>query len=273
LASSDAIRRGPSDGHAIAAMQHVAGRFVAQEYARDALRPVCYACGMTYIITPPAIASLPVIGSDQRFPIRRVFCIGRNYAEHAREMGASVDKSAPMFFCKPADAVVSDGADVRYPQVTQDLHHEVEMVVALGAGGHDLTPEQATALIWGYGVGLDLTRRDLQAQAKAKGHPWDVAKAFDHSAPVSALRRASEVALDGHSVLRLSVNGELRQETTLGEMVHGVPQIIAALSTLFELKAGDLIFTGTPAGVAALQRGDRFHAELVGVAELDGQVV
>jgi fumarylpyruvate hydrolase len=233
----------------------------------------CYAYGMTYIIDPPAVSSLPIIGSDQRFTIRRVFCIGRNYAEHAREMGATVDKSAPMFFCKPADAVVSDGADVPYPQATHELHHEVEMVVALGGGGHDLTPEQASLLVWGYGVGLDLTRRDLQAQAKAKGHPWDVAKAFDHSAPISALRPAAEAALDANSVLQLSVNGELRQQTTLGEMVHDVPQIIAALSTLFELKAGDLIFTGTPAGVAALQRGDRFHAELVGIAELDGHVV
>ena len=234
---------------------------------------VCYACDMTYIIDRPVVPSLPVIGSDKRFPIRRVFCIGRNYAEHAREMGATVDKAAPMFFCKPADAVVSDGADVRYPQATSDLHHEVEMVVALGGGGHDLTPEQASSLVWGYGVGLDLTRRDLQAQAKAKGHPWDVAKAFDDSAPVSALRAATEVSLDANSVLRLSVNGELRQQITLSEMVHGVPQIIAALSTLFELKAGDLIFTGTPAGVAALQRGDRFHAELVGVAELNGRIV
>jgi fumarylpyruvate hydrolase len=228
---------------------------------------------MTYTIVPPALPSLPIIGSDQRFPIRRVFCIGRNYAEHAREMGASVDKSAPMFFCKPADAVVSDGADVPYPSATVDLHHEVEMVVALGSGGRDLSPEQAAAVVWGYGVGLDLTRRDLQAQAKAKGHPWDVAKAFDHSAPVSALLPAAEATLDANSVLQLSINGKLRQRTTLGEMVHGVPQIIAALSTLFELKGGDLIFTGTPAGVAALQRGDRFHAELTGVAELDGQIV
>jgi fumarylpyruvate hydrolase len=229
--------------------------------------------GMTYIIAAPAVPSLPVLGSDQRFPIRRVFCIGRNYADHAGEMGATVDRERPMFFCKPADGVVSDGADVPYPSVTTSLHHEVEMVVALAAGGSNIAPERATALIFGYGVGLDLTRRDLQAEAKAKGHPWDVAKAFDHSAPVSALRPASAVTLDAHSVLRLSVNGELRQQTTLGEMVHGVPQIIAALSRLFELKAGDLLFTGTPAGVAALQRGDRFHAELVGVAELDGRIV
>ena len=228
---------------------------------------------MNYIIDAPAIPTLPVIGSDRRFPVRRVFCIGRNYAEHAREMGATVDKSAPMFFCKPADAVVADGADVAYPQATTELHHEVEMVVALGAGGHDLSPRQAAALVWGYGVGLDLTRRDLQAQAKAKGHPWDVAKGFDHSAPVSALRPAGAAAVAAQTMLRLSVNGELRQQSTLGEMVHDVPHILAALSTLFELKAGDLVFTGTPAGVAALQRGDRFHAELVGVAELDGRVV
>ncbi|MGY3039969.1 fumarylpyruvate hydrolase [Rhodanobacter sp. TND4EL1] len=227
---------------------------------------------MTYAIDPPATPSLPIIGSDLRFPVRRVFCIGRNYAEHAREMGASVDKSAPMFFCKPSDAVVADGADVPYPSATAELHHEVEMVVALAAGGSSIAPEQAQALIFGYGVGLDLTRRDLQAQAKAKGHPWDVAKAFDHSAPVSALRRASEVTLAADAELRLEVNGELRQQACLGEMVHDVPHIIAALSRLFELKAGDLIFTGTPAGVAALGRGDRFHAELVGVAELDGRV-
>ena len=227
---------------------------------------------MNTVIPSPAQPSLPVAGRAERFPVRRIFCIGRNYADHAKEMGATVDMSNPMFFTKPADAVVTDGADVPYPSATSDLHHEVEMVVALGGGGHDLTPEQATALVWGYGVGLDLTRRDLQAQAKAKGHPWDVAKAFDHSAPVSALRPAAEVRVDAGTVLRLSVNGELRQQSTLGEMVHGVPQIIAALSALFELKPGDLVFTGTPAGVAALQRGDRFHAELVGIAELDGRV-
>jgi fumarylpyruvate hydrolase len=228
---------------------------------------------MSYAITPPTIPSLPILGSDQRFPVRRVFCIGRNYAEHAREMGATVDKDTPMFFCKPADAIVADGADVPYPQATQDLHHEVEMVVALGAGGRDIPLERAASLIWGYGVGLDLTRRDLQAIAKAKSHPWDVAKGFDHSAPVSALRPADQVALSDGTTLSLSVNGQQRQQGRLGDMVHGVAEIIAILSTLFELKAGDLIFTGTPAGVAALQRGDRFHAEVAGVATLDGQVV
>ncbi len=228
---------------------------------------------MKTIIPAPATPSLPVVGSEQRFPVRRIFCIGRNYADHAKEMGSTVDKAAPIFFCKPADAVVSDGADVPYPQATSDLHHEVEMVVALGDGGRDLTPEQSSALIWGYGVGLDLTRRDLQAQAKAKGNPWDTGKAFDHSAPVSALRAASDVDVNAQTTLQLEVNGSPRQHTTLGEMVHSVPEIIAALSHLFELKAGDLIFTGTPAGVAALQRGDAFYAELQGVAELRGRIV
>jgi len=227
---------------------------------------------MSYAITPPVVPSLPVLGSDLRFPVRRIFCIGRNYAEHAREMGATVDKDTPLFFCKPADAVVTDGADVPYPQATSDLHHEVEMVVALGGGGRDIPVARAESLVWGYGVGLDLTRRDLQAVAKAKSHPWDVAKAFDHSAPVSALRPAREAHLGANTTLTLSINGEQRQLGKLGDMVHGVAEIIAILSTLFELKAGDLIFTGTPAGVSALKRGDRFHAELAGVAVLEGRV-
>ncbi len=228
---------------------------------------------MPYVIEPPAIASLAVIGSKERFPVRRVFCIGRNYAEHAREMGVTVDAGTPMFFCKPADAVVSDDGDVPYPPLTDDLHHEVEMVLALGAGGSNVDAESAAALIYGYGVGLDLTRRDLQRQVKARAHPWEIAKAFDHSAPVSALCPASRATPDPDTVLRLHVNDELRQQASLAEMVHGVPQIIAALSTLFELKAGDLVFTGTPSGVAALHRGDRFHAELQGIAELRGRIV
>lgn len=228
---------------------------------------------MRYAIDPPAIPSLPILGREERFPIRRVFCIGRNYAEHAREMGATVDASAPMFFCKPADAVLAYGTDVPYPTATSELHHEVEMVVALKAGGSNLDAGQAAQAVFGYGVGLDLTRRDLQAIAKAKGHPWDVAKAFDHSAPVSALRPAGETTLHAGTRISLAVNGQVRQQGRLGEMVHGVADIIAALSTLFELKPGDLIFTGTPAGVAALQRGDRFRAEVEGVAVLESRIV
>ena len=227
---------------------------------------------MTYIIDAPAIPSLPVIGSEQRFPVRRIFCIGRNYADHAKEMGAAVEPGLPMFFCKPADAVVTDGADVPYPSSTHELHHEVEMVVALASGGTDIAADQALACVLGYGVGLDLTRRDLQAQMKAKGHPWDIAKSFDHSAPVSALRRAGDTPPGPDSSLRLWVNDALRQQGVLGDMLHAVPQIIAALSTLFELKAGDLIFTGTPAGVAALERGDRFRAELADIAVLQGRI-
>ena len=227
---------------------------------------------MNTIIPAPAQPSIPVVGQTARFPVRRIFCIGRNYADHAREMGASVDKANPMFFTKPADAIVTDGADVPYPSATSDLHHEVEMVVALGAGGSDLTVEQAGELVWGYGVGLDLTRRDLQAQAKAKGAPWDVAKAFDHSAPISALVPASEVTPTSATRVALEINGELRQEATLGDMLLDVPEILSALSKLFELKAGDIVYTGTPAGVSALVRGDMFRATLDGVATLEGRV-
>jgi fumarylpyruvate hydrolase len=228
---------------------------------------------MNTVIPPPAPPSIPVAGRAERFPVRRVFCIGRNYADHAREMGASVDKANPMFFTKPADAIVTDGADVPYPSATNDLHHEVEMVVALGAGGSNLSVDEARALVWGYGVGLDLTRRDLQAQAKAKGAPWDVAKGFDHSAPVSALVPASEASPEAATRIVLEINGETRQQATLADMVLDVPEILSALSRLFELKAGDIVYTGTPAGVAALQRGDRFRATLEGIATLEGRVV
>ncbi|HXE76921.1 MAG TPA: fumarylacetoacetate hydrolase family protein [Rhodanobacter sp.] len=228
---------------------------------------------MTYAFTPPTIPSLPIQGSDQRYPVHRIFCIGRNYAEHAREMGATPEAGTPMFFCKPADAIVSDGADTPYPPLTSELHHEVEMVVALGGGGRDIAAARVPELIFGYGVGLDLTRRDLQRQVKAKGHPWEIAKGFDHSAPLSALQPASAAHVDDQTVLRLSVNGQVRQQTTLADMIHDVPAIVSALSTLFELHAGDLVFTGTPAGVAALERGDQLHAELVGVAELRTRIV
>lgn len=228
---------------------------------------------MNTVIPSPAQPSLPVAGRAERFPVRRIFCIGRNYADHAKEMGATVDMSNPMFFTKPADAVVTDGADVPYPSATSDLHHEVEMVVALGAGGSDLSEDDAARLVWGYGVGLDLTRRDLQAQAKAKGAPWDVAKGFDHSAPVSALVPASEVVPGKATRIALEVNGVVRQDATLGDMLLDVPAILSHLSRLFELKAGDLVFTGTPAGVSAIVRGDRFRATLEGVSTLEGRVI
>lgn len=226
------------------------------------------------VFPPPVPALVAVHGSDARFPVHRIYCVGRNFADHAREMGAAVERGQPMFFMKPADAVVAGGGAVPYPGMTADLHHEVELVVALG---QDATGEvalaDADALVFGYGVGLDLTRRDLQAAAKSKGHPWDTAKGFDASAPVSALRRKSEVsALESRS-LQLDINGQRRQHSRLDAMVFSVAEVIHALSKFYALKAGDLIFMGTPAGVAALQRGDRFHAAIDGVAELSGQIV
>jgi len=225
-----------------------------------------------YLFPPALLASVAIAGSAQRFPVHRIYCIGRNYADHAKEMGASVDRRNPVFFCKPADAVVADRAQIPYPPGTSELHHEVEMVVALQSGGVDIAPAQACKHVFGYAVGLDLTRRDLQAIAKAKALPWDSAKAFDRSAPLSSIRRASDVGHPQHARLSLEVNGTLRQQADIADMVFAVPEIIARLSQLFELKAGDLIFTGTPAGVAALDRGDRFHARLEGIAELFGAI-
>jgi fumarylpyruvate hydrolase len=228
---------------------------------------------MTFLFPPALTPSVAIAGSEQRFPVHRIYCMGRNYAEHAREMGMPVDRAAPVFFCKPADAVVADRSHIPYPQATSDLHHEVEMVVALQSGGVDIAAANALRHVYGYGVGLDLTRRDLQAAAKSKGLPWDTAKAFDRSAPVSALHRASDVGHPQHAQLTLDVNGAMRQNTDIADMIFSVPDIIHELSKLFELHAGDLIFTGTPAGVAALQRGDRFVARLEGIAELRGAIM
>lgn len=228
---------------------------------------------MDYVIAPPPVPSVPIIGSQARFPVRRIFCIGRNYAEHAREMGATVDRGQPVFFLKPADALVTDGADVPYPPATRQLHHEVEMVLALGAGGRDLDAQRAAAIVLAHGVGLDLTRRDLQARCKAAGLPWDIAKAFDHSAPISALHPVTAARPAADAVLSLEVNGIERQRASIDAMIWPVAEILAELSRLFELRPGDLVFTGTPAGVAELHPGDRFHARLQGIAELRGRVV
>jgi fumarylpyruvate hydrolase len=228
---------------------------------------------MNFVVPAAPVASVPVLDSEQRFPVHRIYCVGRNYADHAREMGAVVDRTQPTFFLKPADAVVTDGRDVPYPGATADLHHEVEMVVALKSGGRDIAVDAALEHVYGYGVGLDLTRRDLQAVAKARSLPWDVAKGFDASAPVSALRALGAGAHPQHATLALLVNGEPRQNSDISEMIFNVAEIIAELSKLFELTAGDLIFTGTPAGVAALVRGDTFEATLGGVASLRGRIV
>lgn len=212
------------------------------------------------------------------FPVRRIYCVGRNFADHAREMGATApaskaERGTPVFFMKPADAIVIDGV-VPYPPGTNELHHEVELVVALG---HDapaglLAVDAATALIFGYGIGLDLTRRDLQTAAKAKGLPWDTGKGFDHSAPVSALLRTDDIGEIDALTLSLEVNGERRQQSSLDQLIWNVPEILHELSKLYALRAGDLVFMGTPAGVAALQPGDRFHAQLGDVLELQGHI-
>lgn len=227
---------------------------------------------MRLIFPAQPVVTVAIAGRDSVFPVHRIYCIGRNYADHAKEMGAAVERGTPLFFCKPADAIVADAVTIPYPSATRDLHHEVEMVVALHSGGTDIAADDALRHVFAYGVGVDLTRRDLQAAAKAEGNPWDVAKAFDRSAPTSALRLASETGHPQHAALSLEVNGRQRQHSDIDQMLFSVPQIIAELSKLFELKAGDLIFTGTPAGVAALASGDAYVARLEGIAELTGRI-
>ena len=221
----------------------------------------------SYVIQAPVQPSLGVANSDQRFPIRRVFCVGRNYGAHAREMGSDPNREPPFFFSKPADAVVPASGAVPYPPATQDLHHEVELVVALGAGGTNIDPANALELVWGYGVGLDLTRRDLQAVAKDSGRPWDMAKGFDASAPCSDLVPAARLGHPQDARIWLEVNGEVKQEGNLNEMIWPIPDVIASLSRLVTLAPGDLIYTGTPAGVAALKPGDKLRGGVDGVAE------
>ena len=227
-----------------------------------------------YAFAPLPPATVPIQGSRQVFPVHRIYCVGRNFAEHAKEMGAEVPaRGTPVFFMKPADAVFVSGEPVPYPTMTSDLHHEVELVVALGSDASGVVETgQALDLIYGYGVGIDLTRRDLQGQAKEKRLPWDISKGFDHSAPLSALMPVAEAGHDFSRRLWLRVNGELRQQALLSEMVFGVAEIIHELSRLFALKAGDLIFMGTPSGVAALQRGDAFEAGVDGLIAFAGRI-
>jgi fumarylpyruvate hydrolase len=229
---------------------------------------------MTRTVFPaPPLTCLPVRGSDALFPVHRIYCVGRNFAEHAKEMGATVDRGNPVFFMKPADAIVAGGGTVPYPPGTRDLHHEVELVVALGKDAKgEVKAADALSLVFGYGVGLDLTRRDLQAAAKAKGMPWDTAKGFDHSAPASELVPASAAGDVFTRRLWLEVNGELRQQGQLQDMVFSVADVIHELSRLYVLKAGDLVFMGTPSGVAALVPGDRFRAGVDQLVEFSGNI-
>jgi fumarylpyruvate hydrolase len=203
-----------------------------------------------------------------RFPVHRIYCVGRNYAAHVREMGANPEREPPCFFMKPADAVVPNGAAVPYATRTANFHHEVELVVAIGVGGRNVPSTSALDHVFGYAVGNDLTRRDLQAAAKDAGLPWDVAKGFDHSAPISAIRPVSAGGHLSRGRIWLEVNGAVRQDADLAEMTWSVPEILVELSTLYELQPGDLVFTGTPAGVGPLQRGDRVVAGIDGLETL-----
>jgi fumarylpyruvate hydrolase len=219
----------------------------------------------TYAFSPPVQPSVPVEGSEAVFPVRRILCVGRNYAAHRAEMGGD-ERDPPFFFAKPADAIAPLMAKVPYPPRTADLHHEIELVVALKSGGADIAVDDALDHVFGYAVGVDLTRRDLQGAAKAKGHPWEAGKAFDFSAPISAIRPAAEAAFDG--AIWLTVNGVQRQTGLVSDMIWNIPEIIAEASKLWTLAAGDLIFTGTPEGVAAVVRGDEIAGEVDGVGAL-----
>jgi len=222
-----------------------------------------------FVIDPPPQPSAPVAGGGL-FPVRRIFCVGQNYAEHAREMGGDPQRQKPFFFTKPADALVVGGADAPYPSQTQNLHHEIELVVALARGGVNIAPENADDLVFGYAAGIDLTRRDLQAEAKKAGRPWDMAKAFDASAPLGLIRPAQQSLKRGH--IALSVNGATRQQGDLCEMIWSVAEIIAILSTYVALAPGDLIFTGTPSGVGPINAGDSLRGEIEGVGEVTTRI-
>lgn len=224
-------------------------------------------------LVPPLV---PVAGSDAGFPVRRIYCVARNYAEHAREMGSS-GREAPFFFMKPADAALPVAAGttgrMEYPPKTADLHHEVELVVAVGKGGRNIAAASAYEHIFGYAIGLDMTRRDLQAELKKQGRPWDVAKGFDHSAPIGVIHPAAAVGHPAQGAIRLDVNGEERQRGDLSDMIWWVPEIVAILSEYFELAAGDLIFTGTPAGVGPVRRGDLLAGSIENLGSLSLAIV
>jgi fumarylpyruvate hydrolase len=223
-----------------------------------------------WIVPPPPRVAIPVAGQAAFFPVRRIYCVGQNYREHAREMGHS-GREPPFFFAKPADAVWTDPV-VPYPPMTGELHHEVELVVALGSGGRALTPADALSRVFGYAVGVDLTRRDLQAVAKQFGRPWTVSKGFDHSAPVSPIHAVERCGHPAAAEISLDVNGERRQAGSTATMTWPVPELIAELSRYFELQAGDLIFTGTPPGVGPLRPGDRVACRVEGVASLEFEI-
>lgn len=221
-----------------------------------------------FVIAPPPQAAIAVQDGGKSFPVRRIWCVGRNYLEHVREMGND-ERAPPFFFAKHADMIVPDGAVVPYPPLTKDFHHEVELVVALKSGGLRIDADEALDHVWGYGVGIDLTRRDMQIASRKKEQPWEIGKSFDHSAPCGALAAASKIGHPAKGAIWLSVNGTKKQTGDLSEMIWNVPEIIAKLSTQVALGAGDIIMTGTPAGVAALSPGDKIECGINGIGTLN----
>ncbi|CAK15394.1 fumarylacetoacetate hydrolase family protein [Pseudomonas entomophila] len=232
---------------------------------------------MTYLFEPAAVTSLSIVGSAKRFPVRRVYCVGRNYAAHAREMGFDPDREPPFFFCKPADAVVpvADGQtlELPYPEETSNFHYEIELVAAIGKGGRDIPLEQANDHVFGYAVGLDMTRRDLQMKMREMGRPWEIGKAFDASAPIAALYPASQVGHPAQGAIWLKVEGQDHQRSDIDQLIWSVPEIIAYLSRFFELQPGDLIMTGTPEGVGPVVAGELMVGGVNGLGELHVLVV
>jgi len=221
----------------------------------------------SFVIAAPRRATLPVAGDARAFPVRRIWCVGRNYLEHVREMGND-ERAPPFFFAKHADMLAGDGAIIPYPPLTKDLHHEVELVVALKSGGLNIDTDHALGHVFGYGVGIDLTRRDLQAASRKKEQPWEIGKSFDNSAPCGALRAASEIGHPAQGKIWLNVNGKERQIGDLNQMIWNVPETISKLSEMVALEAGDVIMTGTPSGVAATVAGDKIECEVEGVGKL-----
>ena len=221
-----------------------------------------------YVMPPPPVASVAVAGTDARFPVRRIICVGRNYAAHAREMGRDPDREPPFFFLKPADTVVDDGATVPYPPETNNFHYEIELVVAIAKGGTDIPVERALDHVFGYAVGIDLTRRDLQLQAREQGRPWDWGKGFDLSAPIAPLRPVSETGHPSSGRIWLAVNGEMKQDSNIAKLIWPVADIISIASRSMELRPGDLIMTGTPEGVGPVRRGEVMTGGIDGLGEI-----
>ena len=225
-----------------------------------------------FVVPPPPVVAAPVAGGGL-FPVRRIFCVGQNYAAHAREMGGDPSREPPFFFAKPADALVTGGADTPYPSLTQNFHHEIELVVALSRGGVDIAAAEAEGHIYGYAAGIDLTRRDLQTQARTNGKPWDMSKGFDFSAPLGLIHPAEKIGHPNKGGIALNVNGQVRQKGDLGDLIWSIGEIIATLSTYVALAPGDLIFTGTPSGVGPIVRGDLLEGEIAHVGTVQTRIV